>query len=56
MKRVTLYTDGACSGNPGVGGYGAVLINMGVNGIVATTYILLIGGDINGADGRHRGA
>ena len=24
MKRVTLYTDGACSGNPGVGGYGAV--------------------------------
>lgn len=26
MKRVTLYTDGACSGNPGVGGYGAVLM------------------------------
>lgn len=26
MKRVTLYTDGACSGNPGVGGWGAVLI------------------------------
>jgi ribonuclease HI len=26
MKEVTLYTDGACSGNPGVGGYGAVLI------------------------------
>lgn len=26
MKQVTLYTDGACSGNPGVGGYGAVLI------------------------------
>lgn len=26
MKKVTLYTDGACSGNPGVGGYGAVLI------------------------------
>ena len=25
MKRVTLYTDGACSGNPGPGGYGAVL-------------------------------
>lgn len=29
MKRVTLYTDGACSGNPGVGGYGAVLIYNG---------------------------
>ncbi len=26
MKRVTLYTDGACSGNPGPGGWGAVLI------------------------------
>ena len=26
MKKVTLYTDGACSGNPGVGGYGAVLM------------------------------
>ena len=29
MKRVTLYTDGACSGNPGVGGWGAVLIYKG---------------------------
>lgn len=26
MKNVTIYTDGACSGNPGVGGYGAVLM------------------------------
>lgn len=26
MKRVTLYTDGACSGNPGAGGYGGILI------------------------------
>ena len=25
MKAVTLYTDGACSGNPGPGGWGAVL-------------------------------
>lgn len=25
-KRVTLYTDGACSGNPGAGGWGAILI------------------------------
>ncbi len=25
MKRVTIYTDGACSGNPGVGGWGALL-------------------------------
>lgn len=25
MKKVTIYTDGACSGNPGPGGYGVVL-------------------------------
>ena len=25
-KKVLLYTDGACSGNPGPGGYGAILI------------------------------
>ena len=25
-KSVTLYTDGACSGNPGLGGYGGILI------------------------------
>ena len=26
MKTVTLYTDGACSGNPGPGGWGAILM------------------------------
>lgn len=26
MSRVQLYTDGACSGNPGPGGWGALLI------------------------------
>ncbi|WJW80557.1 ribonuclease HI [Bartonella sp. TP] len=26
QKIVTIYTDGACSGNPGVGGWGAVLL------------------------------
>ena len=25
-KQVTLYTDGACSGNPGIGGYAGILI------------------------------
>ncbi len=25
-KQVTLYTDGACSGNPGLGGYGGILM------------------------------
>ena len=26
MKKVILYTDGACSGNPGPGGWGAILM------------------------------
>lgn len=25
MKKITIYTDGACSGNPGPGGWGAIL-------------------------------
>ena len=25
LKRVQIYTDGACSGNPGPGGYGVIL-------------------------------
>ena len=29
MKKVTIYTDGACTGNPGPGGYGAILIYEG---------------------------
>lgn len=30
MKQVELYTDGACSGNPGPGGYGIILRYKGV--------------------------
>lgn len=26
MKKISIYTDGACSGNPGVGGWAAILI------------------------------
>ncbi len=29
MKKVEIYTDGACSGNPGPGGWGAVLVYAG---------------------------
>ena len=29
MKEVTIYTDGACSGNPGAGGWGTILDYMG---------------------------
>ncbi len=27
MNKLTIYTDGACSGNPGPGGWGAVLLS-----------------------------
>jgi len=27
MRKLTVYTDGACSGNPGVGGWGAIVID-----------------------------
>lgn len=27
MREVTIYTDGACSGNPGPGGWGAILLS-----------------------------
>ncbi|MEA4832619.1 MAG: ribonuclease HI [Oscillospiraceae bacterium] len=30
MKNVTIYTDGACRGNPGPGGWGTVLVYNGV--------------------------
>lgn len=30
MKNIEIYTDGACSGNPGPGGWGAILIYNGI--------------------------
>ena len=30
MKDVAIYTDGACSGNPGPGGWGTILIYRGI--------------------------
>ena len=41
MKHVTIYTDGACSGNPGPGGWAAVLLygehKLEISGFEATT-------------------
>lgn len=31
--KVQIYTDGACSGNPGPGGYGTILVHTDSNGI-----------------------
>ena len=30
MKKVEIYTDGACRGNPGKGGWGAILVYCGI--------------------------
>ena len=32
MTKVNIYTDGACSGNPGKGGYGTILVYIDNNG------------------------
>lgn len=34
MKSVDIYTDGACSGNPGKGGWGAILIYNGIEKVI----------------------
>lgn len=33
MKKIILYTDGACSGNPGPGGWGCILFYTDNNGV-----------------------
>ena len=38
VKQVEIYTDGACTGNPGKGGYGAVLIYNGVEKEISAGY------------------
>ena len=48
-RRLLLTSGRAPSDYLRMFGAAPVLINMGVNGLVATAYILLIGGDLNGA-------
>ena len=43
---IRIYTDGACSGNPGIGGWGAVILN------VSDKPILLNGGELNTTNNR----
>ncbi len=45
LKRPGNPADDFCD----LDGFGAVMVNIGINGIVATSYLLLIGGHINGA-------
>ena len=45
MKKVQIYTDGACSGNPGPGGFGAILV-------CGTYEKELSGGEVNTTNNR----
>lgn len=35
MKEVTLYTDGACKGNPGPGGFAAILVYKSMEKVIS---------------------
>ncbi len=35
MKKVEIYTDGACSGNPGIGGWASILSFNGVEKVIS---------------------
>ena len=35
MKKIEIYTDGACSGNPGPGGWAGILIYNGIEKVVS---------------------
>ena len=45
MKKVTIYTDGACSGNPGPGGYAGILMYNGFEKVIS-------GGEISTTNNR----
>ncbi len=47
MQEVTIYSDGACKGNPGRGGWGAVLV-------AGTSEKELFGGEANTTNNRMR--
>lgn len=40
MKKVDIYTDGACSGNPGKGGYGIILSYQGKEKEISQGFLL----------------
>ena len=43
---ISIYTDGACSGNPGIGGWGVVILNL------STKPVFLNGGERNTTNNR----
>ena len=47
-RRLLSTTGRAPSDDLRMFGYGPVLVNIGVNGLIGTAYVLLVGGDLNG--------
>ncbi len=51
MSEIHVYTDGACSGNPGPGGWGVVILNQDENAAEGAAKELL-GGDLDTTNNR----
>lgn len=45
MRKIKIYTDGSCLGNPGFGGWGAIILEDGKE-------IILSGGEVNTTNNR----
>lgn len=48
FKHLTRHSGRLVSDFILIDGFSATLINMGINGLIATTYILMVGGNLNG--------
>ena len=48
MKEILRESGQSCADFVARSGFGAALINMGANGVIATGYVLLVGGPLNG--------
>ncbi len=48
LWKIYRATGQSCEDFVALGGFGAALINMGINGLVATGYVLAVGGELNG--------
>ena len=48
LQKIFRETGQSCKDFSELAGFGAALLNMGINGFVATGYVLLVGGPLNG--------
>ncbi|NLI53757.1 MAG: DUF1576 domain-containing protein [Clostridiales bacterium] len=48
LRAIFAETGQSCEDFAAIGGVGAALVNMGLNGLIATAYVLLVRGPLNG--------